>query len=77
MTFNWQMDSENVVHMHYGILSAVMKIQSMNGLWREMCGSRKDHTEWGNPKPERQILNVHRQMKFLAPNLQMWVLNLE
>lgn len=34
-----------------------------------MDGTRKDHIEWDNPDPRRQISQVLSYLRFLAPNL--------
>jgi hypothetical protein len=47
MSLNKGMDTENVVHLHNGILLSYYK-QWLHEIHRPMNGSRKYHPEWGN-----------------------------
>jgi len=48
MSFNRGMDTENVVHLHNGILLSYLK-QWLHEILRQMFGTRIYHAEWDNP----------------------------
>jgi len=48
MPFNRKMDTENVVHLHNGILLSYQK-QWLYEIHRQMDGTENYHPEWGNP----------------------------
>ena len=52
MPFNRGMDTENVVHLHNGILLSYQK-QWLYEIHRQMDGTGKYHPEWGNPITEK------------------------
>lgn len=59
-------------------LHTVVHMSSRNTQWyqelgREVEGTRKYYTQWGNPDPERQATHVLSHLWFLATNLQTWV----
>jgi hypothetical protein len=58
MYHNRGMDTENVVHLHNGVLPRYLK-KSYHEILRQMDGSRKYHPEWGNPITKEHAWYMH------------------
>lgn len=59
MLFNWWMDGE--IYKHYGILFSC-KEKWNPGLYSKQRKLEKDHIEWSNPHPEKQMLHSLSQI---------------
>lgn len=55
------MDNENVAPIHNGILLSYKEKMELWNL-QETSLAGKQHTKWGDPGPERQMLHVLFQM---------------
>jgi hypothetical protein len=59
------MDTENVVHLHNGILFSYWE-WGHREFCRQMNRTRKYHPEWGNPDPKRYTWHVIMNKWILA-----------
>ena len=50
----------------------ICKENEIISFYRYINATRKDHTLWGNPYPERQILHALTHWRFLALHPKMW-----
>jgi len=57
MPFNRGMDTENVVHLHYGVLLNYQK-QWLHEIHRQMDGTRKYHPDWVTHS-QKNIYGMH------------------
>ena len=70
MPFNRGMDTENVVHLHNGILLSYQK-QRLYEIRRQMVGTGKYHPEWANPITERHTWYALIDKWLLAQMLEL------
>lgn len=70
MPFNRGMDTENVVHLHNGILLSYQK-QWLYEIRRQMVGTGKYHPEWGNPITEKHTWYALIDKWLLAQMLEL------
>lgn len=70
MPFNRGMDTENVVHLHNGILLSYQK-QWLYEIHRQMVGTGKYHPEWANPITERHTWYALIDKWLLAQMLEL------
>lgn len=69
------MDNENVVNKKSKILLISRENETMK--FTDLSMVLENIIEWSNLDPERQTLHVLSHRKFLAPNRQIWVHNLQ
>jgi len=70
MPFNRGMDTENVVHLHNGILLSYQK-QWLYEIHTQLDGTGKCHPEWGNPVTEKHTWYALTDKWILAQKLRM------
>ena len=70
MPFNRGMDTENVVHLHNGILLSYQK-QRVYEIRRQMVGTGKYHPECANPITERHTWYALIDKWLLAQMLEL------
>jgi len=69
MLFNRGMDTENVVHLHNGVLLSYQK-QWLHEILRQMDGTRIYHPEWVNLVTKEHTWHVLTDKWIVAPKAQ-------
>ena len=70
MSLNRGMYTENVVHLHNGVLLGYWK-QWLHEILRQIDRTRKYHPEWGNPVTKEHIWFVLTEKWILAPKFRI------